>query len=253
MNAIWAYFTYAENLGIAAGQETSEFPVLAAKLWGEFAPGFWLMITLMGVAFWILIIPQLIPESAERVPVLRPRYAFAFSGGATFMFLMLVSPQFSNQVQVLAAYDMGFLADPVSRTTAWIILFLLLILAVLAASPWLKKRRITASVIASGCVLVGMWLERWNIIVPTLTRPRLIEYSTYQPTLTEISLTAASFALFFLMFLVFFKLFPAVSIWEVMEGRVIQEAHSKVVIPPPEPSETRQPRRRGFNTLQRGG
>jgi hypothetical protein len=66
------------------------------------------------------------------------------------------------------------------------------------------------------------------------------------PTLTEISLTAASLALFGLMFLVFFKLFPAVSIWEVAEGRVIEEAHSKLSIPSPEPAGQKQPRQWGF-------
>jgi hypothetical protein len=78
-----------------------------------------------------------------------------------------------------------------------------------------------------------------------MTHARLILYSTYAPTLTEWSLTAASFALFGLMFFVFFKLFPAVSIWEVTEGEVIEEALSKVVIPPPVPTETKRLRRWG--------
>jgi hypothetical protein len=37
------------------------------------------------------------------------------------------------------------------------------------------------------------------------------------------------------MMLVFFRLFPAVSIWEVSEQRVIEEAKSKIQIPSPEP------------------
>jgi hypothetical protein len=53
-------------------------------------------------------------------------------------------------------------------------------------------------------------------------------------------------ALFGLMFLVFFKLFPAVSIWEVAEGRVIEEAQSKIVIPVPETSQTGRLRPRRF-------
>jgi Ni/Fe-hydrogenase subunit HybB-like protein len=84
-------------------------------------------------------------------------------------------------------------------------------------------------------VVVGMWLERWNIIIPTVTHPRLIPWTTYTPTLTEWSLTAASAALFMLMLLVFFKLFPAVSLWEVAEGRVIDAAQATIEIPlPPE-------------------
>jgi hypothetical protein len=75
-----------------------------------------------------------------------------------------------------------------------------------------------------------------------LDHPHLIPWSRYAPTWSEWALMAASFALFALFFVVFFKLFPAVSIWEVTEGRVIQEAAAHVTIPAPAPSEL--PRRR---------
>jgi molybdopterin-containing oxidoreductase family membrane subunit len=238
MNAIWAYFTYAEHLSIAAGQQVEEFPVLAAKLWGEFAPGFWLMVALMAVAFWVLAVPRLLPASAERVPVFRPRYALASAGAAAVTLFFLLSPPPTPVTAAIAA--------PAGRTLAWALLILFAVGAGLGASPWLKARPVTASVIAAVCVVIGMWLERWNIIVPTMTHARLVSYALYRPTLTEVSLTAASLALFGLMFLVFFKLFPAVSIWEVAEGRVIEEAQSKVVIPAPEPSETGRLRPRRF-------
>ncbi|MFQ5422042.1 MAG: hypothetical protein ACE5EY_16970, partial [Anaerolineae bacterium] len=59
-------------------------------------------------------------------------------------------------------------------------------------------------------------------------------------TLTEYAITAASFALFIFLFTVFFKLFPAVSVGEVMEGRVIEAEQAKVHIPLPEPSGARR-------------
>ncbi len=234
MNAIWAYFTYAEHLGVAAGQQPEEFPVLASKLWGEFAPGFWMMVALMGIAFWVLVVPKLLPASTVRVPVFRPRFALASAGAAAITLFVLLAPQ---PTPVSAA-----LTDADSRMLVWALLIVFLAGAGLGIGPWLKARPVTASAIAAGCVVVGMWLERWNIIVPTLTHPRLIPYAIYRPTLTEISLTAASLALFGLMFLVFFKLFPAVSIWEVAEGRVVEEAQSRIVIPAPEPTEVRRPR-----------
>jgi Ni/Fe-hydrogenase subunit HybB-like protein len=82
------------------------------------------------------------------------------------------------------------------------------------------------------------------LIVPTVTHPRLVPYSTYTPTLTEISLTAASVALFMLLFVLFFKLFPPVSIWEIAEGRVVEAAHEQINIPIPEPSTPRHRRQR---------
>lgn len=238
MNLVWFYFTYAEHLSIAAGQQSEEFPVLASKLWGEFAPGFWSMVVLMAVALWVLVVPQMMPVERLRAPVFQPRYALASIGMAGFILFSL-----SMKPDMLAGADIAGIS---TRNLAWGLLALLVVVTLLSLTAWLKPRPVTATAIAAAGVVVGMWLERWNIIVPTMTHPRLVPYALYRPTLTEISLTAASLALFCLMFLIFFKLFPAVSIWEIAEGRVIEEARSQVAIPVPEPSETRQQRRWGF-------
>lgn len=75
---------------------------------------------------------------------------------------------------------------------------------------------------ASISVLVGMWLERFIIIVPTLSNPRLpFPGGVYWPTWVEWGETAASFALFSLFYLLFTKLFPIISIWEIREGREV--------------------------------
>jgi molybdopterin-containing oxidoreductase family membrane subunit len=69
-----------------------------------------------------------------------------------------------------------------------------------------------------------MWLERFTIVAPTLTRPRIaFEISIYQPTWVEASITVGSLALFALLFVIFFKLFPSLAIWEVEEGIEIEE------------------------------
>ncbi len=83
-----------------------------------------------------------------------------------------------------------------------------------------KLRTITGTVIASISVNIGMWLERFTIVVPTLVNPRLsYEPSLYIPTWIEWSLMAGCFAWFFLFYLLFTKFFPIVSIWEIREGR----------------------------------
>ena len=233
MTAIWAYFTYSEQLGIAAGQGSEEFPVLASKLWGEFATGFWTMIGLMIVAFLVMVIPSLLPSpEAVRLPLLQPRYALASAVGAVVVAILMFFPQITP---VAVSQSV-----PLWRAVGWMLLILFIIGAGLGFLMWLKPRPVFATVIAAICVVVGMWLERWNIIIPTMTHPRLIGYATYQPTMTEIALTAGSMALFCLLFLIFFKLFPAVSIWEVVEGRVIADAQSKIEIPQPEPAGTRR-------------
>lgn len=81
-------------------------------------------------------------------------------------------------------------------------------------------RTITGTVVASVAVLIGMWLERFTIVIPTLVNPRLpYERGFYHPTWVEFSLTAGCFAAFILLYAVFSKLFPIVSVWEIREGR----------------------------------
>lgn len=244
MNLIWFYFTYSEHLGIAAAQQIDEFVVLASKLWGSFSTGFWVMIALMVASFWVMVVPKLLGAVSWSRRLARPELTVTSAAGATVTYLLLVSPPLALLEPL---YTTAALTDPLSRTAAWGLLILFAIGFGLGVAPWLRAHPIASAVIAAILVVIGMWLERWNIIVPTMTHPRLIPFSTYLPTLTELSLTAASVALFMLLFLLFFKLFPAVSLWEVAEGRVIEEAQSQVTVPEPEPSQER----RGLRWVQR--
>lgn len=82
-----------------------------------------------------------------------------------------------------------------------------------------RLRTITGTVIASVGVLVGMWLERFLIIVPTLSQPRFtFNWGSYSPTWVEITLTAGTFAYFVFLYAMFTKLFPIVAVWEYKEG-----------------------------------
>ena len=231
MSAIWFYFTFAEHLGIAAGQQVDEFPILASKLWGDYAFSFWVMILLMTISFWVLVVPGLIPDAAKRVPVFRPRYAWISASAAVAAFVAL------NVSSVTPAFASFSISDVNLRSALWGLIIVSLVGVGLGTGLWFKKRLVTASVFASVLVVIGMWLERWNIIVPTMTHPRLAPFTTYQPTITEFAITAGSVSLFILLFLGFFRLFPAISIWEVAEGRVIDNAQSKISIPQPESSD----------------
>jgi Ni/Fe-hydrogenase subunit HybB-like protein len=78
-----------------------------------------------------------------------------------------------------------------------------------------RLRGITTATIASVGVLIGMWLERYLIIIPTLSLPRLpAAWGRYAPSWVEISITVATFAAMAALYLVFSKLFPIVSVWE---------------------------------------
>jgi Ni/Fe-hydrogenase subunit HybB-like protein len=67
-------------------------------------------------------------------------------------------------------------------------------------------------------VLVGMWLERFNIIVPALGHGFYpYAWGVFVPAIVDTTITIGSFGFFFLLFLAFIRLMPSVSIVEVKE------------------------------------
>ena len=82
-----------------------------------------------------------------------------------------------------------------------------------------KLRTITGTFLASVTVVIGMWIERYLIIVPSLSRKFLpYAWGTYRPTWVEITITGATFCAMALLYLLFSKVVPVVSIWEVKAG-----------------------------------
>ena len=82
-----------------------------------------------------------------------------------------------------------------------------------------KLRTVTGCVIASTAVLIGMWLERFLIIVPSLGSKYLpYSWGSYSPTPVEIIISVSTFAAMGLLYVLFAKLVPIISIWELKVG-----------------------------------
>jgi Ni/Fe-hydrogenase subunit HybB-like protein len=97
-----------------------------------------------------------------------------------------------------------------------------------------KLRTITGCVIASIGVVIGMWLERYLIIVPSLSHKYLpYSFGTYRPTWVEITITAGTFAAMALLYMLFAKTVPIISIWELKSGPQTQSDHATVLQPLP--------------------
>jgi Ni/Fe-hydrogenase subunit HybB-like protein len=84
---------------------------------------------------------------------------------------------------------------------------------------WRTMRlNVVALYVVSIFVLIGMWFERFNIIVPGLAHDFYpYTWGNYVPTLTDTTIIVGSFAWFFLLFLGFIKVMPSLSIVEVKE------------------------------------
>jgi len=83
---------------------------------------------------------------------------------------------------------------------------------------WIRKvrRNITMIFILSIVINIGMWFERFVIVVTSLHRDFLpSSWAMYTPTVIEIATLAGSFGLFFTCFLLFARFIPFIAIGEV--------------------------------------
>jgi Ni/Fe-hydrogenase subunit HybB-like protein len=86
-----------------------------------------------------------------------------------------------------------------------------------------RTRTIKGTLIASISVNLGMWLERFTIVVPSLSNPRAPVLSfAYWPSWVEWSLMAGCFAAFALLYMCFTKLFPIISTWEIEPAPAVE-------------------------------
>ena len=80
--------------------------------------------------------------------------------------------------------------------------------------------------VASIFINIGMWCERFVIVVISLHRDFLpSSWALYRPTWVDLSLLSGTICLFGVLFLLFLKFLPAVAVQEVKELR--HELHSE--------------------------
>jgi Ni/Fe-hydrogenase subunit HybB-like protein len=94
---------------------------------------------------------------------------------------------------------------------------------------WFKRIRthVPTLFVVATFVNVGMWFERYVIIISGLSReydPAV--WGVYTPNWVELSILAGGFAFFAMLFIIFLKLFPVIAISEVKELAIHDRAHA---------------------------
>jgi Ni/Fe-hydrogenase subunit HybB-like protein len=98
---------------------------------------------------------------------------------------------------------------------------------------WSKRMRTNIWVlfVVSILINVGMWAERFVIIVMSLQREFLPSgWAAFRPTWVDISIFVGTLSFFALLFLIFLRVLPFVTVWEVKElGHELEheEAHRR--------------------------
>jgi molybdopterin-containing oxidoreductase family membrane subunit len=143
------------------------------------------------------------------------------TGWLGFTFLELIFAVYGQDAPEIALREMQMFQWP------WSGLFILFFLTAYAipVPMWLFKRvrtNIALMFWTSILVNIGMWLERFLIIVPGLARrtPLVYTWEAYRPSAVEWTIFIWSFAWVTFLMLLFSKFFPLVPLFEQKESQV---------------------------------
>lgn len=139
---------------------------------------------------------------------------------AYFTFSEYITTYYGQEPAHLAVFEAKFFGE--FAPYFWTQVVLCLVFPLILVFP--RGRTVVGTVVASVSVIIGMWLERFLILIPTVTHPRLpadlpFTVGVYRPTSVEWSLMAASAAAIVLLYLFFIKLIPIIPVWEIREER----------------------------------
>ncbi len=94
---------------------------------------------------------------------------------------------------------------------------------------WFKRirRNLTVTFIISIFINIGMWFERFVIVVTSLHRDYLpSSWRMYAPSIVEVGLFVGTLGVFFTLFLLFIRVFPVIAIAEIKS--VIKSSAEKI-------------------------
>ena len=101
---------------------------------------------------------------------------------------------------------------------AWCFYLMVLCNVITPQMLWFKKVRTSVVLlfIVSILVNIGMWFERFVIIVVSLHRAFLPSgWGMFYPTKYDVGILVGSFGLFFTCFLIFIRVLPMIAMWEI--------------------------------------
>lgn len=216
LDLVYLYFNLAEYATTAYKMQLAEKALLLELFTGPLAPLFWFtQVFGLIVPAFLLVLPAIKPVAQlRRLSLLRP---IPLAASAIVAALILFVTSF--RTQPWAGLDLSALGSVIRISALAIVgLFALSLLPILQARP------ITTAVIASALIVVQAWLKRYIIVVPVFEHPYLpvhdpsLSVALYQPTWVEWAITAGALAGFVLVYFLFSRLFPIVSVWETAHG-----------------------------------
>ncbi len=161
----------------------------------------------------------------EHIDALARLLIVVATGWMFFFWLDLIYALWLREEQELTVWMLRMFEPPWS----WMFLVFFMCSYVIPVPLWMfrrVRRSFTMMLWTSLLVNVGMFLERFIIIVPALMRkgPMTFDYATYRFSPIEFTVMGGSIALVAFLLLMFSKFFPLIPLWEEKEGQVLADS-----------------------------
>ena len=140
-----------------------------------------------------------------------------------FFTMEVIFGMYGREADEIAVRDFQFTQPP------WnvLMMFFVGLTYFLPMSLWLSRgtrRNLWLMSIACISVNIGMWLERFLIIVPGLAQKQVFTFTwyTYAPSAVEIIIISGTFALVAMLMLLFAKVLPLIPLYDIKEGEILK-------------------------------
>ena len=205
---------------------------VAAKTWHSsiFAPYFVVGAVHSGVsavAFVLIILRYIYGWQEyirhEHIDALGRLLIVVATGWFYFFVMEVIFGIYGREADEIAVRELQFFIWPIS---GWTLVFVITTYFIPVAL-WLSRaarRNLWIMSLACISVNIGMWLERYIIIVPGLTNRGVFTFTwnNYVPQFPEMIIIGATFALVSMLLLLFSRVFPLVPLYDIKEGEFLR-------------------------------
>ena len=159
----------------------------------------------------------------EHIDALGRLLVVVATGWFYFFVMEVIFGIYGREADEIAVRALQFTIWPIS---AWTFIFVVTTYFIPVAL-WLSRsarRNLWIMSIACISVNIGMWLERFLIIVPGLANRQVFTFTwnMYSPSIPEIIIVTATFALVTMLMLLFSRVFPLIPLYDIKEGEILK-------------------------------
>ena len=159
----------------------------------------------------------------EHIDALGRLLVVVATGWFYFFVMEVIFGFYGREADEIAVRNLQFMISP---WNIWMFIFVGMTYF-LPVSIWLSRscrRNLWIMSLACISVNIGMWLERFIIIVPGLARKQLLTFDwyTYQPSAVEWIIIGGTFAMVSMLMLTIARVVPLIPLYDVKEGEILR-------------------------------